>query len=142
MLTPARLPLPLSRTGLDLVFSSATTRIYRLAGAQPYFTAAGCRVVATGRTAARVSCRQAATLVRRETLLPGWSARLDGRPIVLRRAGGLFQSVSVPAGTHSVTFGYAPPGMNWALVGLLAGCGLLVAPGLRARPGRRSAQAA
>jgi len=84
-----------------------------------------------------VACPRPSTLVRRETWFPGWSVQLDGHPAVLRHADELFQAVAVPRGTHRVTFTYSPPGMEWALLGLLAGCGLMLVPTVRPR-GRRT----
>jgi hypothetical protein len=130
VLTPAGQPLPTSRTTFRLVFRSPTTRIYRLARPSPYFGAAGCRVTSSDRQSAWVTCRRQTTLIRRETMLPGWSAQLDGRPAAIHRNHGLFQAVTVPAGSHHVTFSFTPPGMDWALLGLLGGCVLMGVPGL------------
>jgi hypothetical protein len=128
VLTPAGRPLPEGPTSLRLVFRSPSTRIYRLAGAAPYFSAPGCGVMSTSRDSARVVCRRLTTLVRRETWFAGWKARLDGHPAAIRRADGLFQAVTVRAGSHRVTFSFTPPGMEWAGLGFLAGCALMLAP--------------
>ncbi len=137
VLTPARHPLPESPTTFRRVFRSPTTWIYRLAGASPYFGAAGCRVTSGGLDSARVVCRRPTTLVRRETWFAGWSAQLDGQPTATHRADGLFQAVTVPAGSHRVTFSFAPPGMDWAGLVLLAGCALMLAPTARRRSSSR-----
>jgi hypothetical protein len=123
VLTPAAQALPQSPGGFSLVFRSPSTRIYQLAGAQPYFTASGpgCTVVPSGRSRARVSCANATTLIRRETALPGWSASVDGRPAPIHGVDGLFQAIRVPGGSHEVSFGYAPPYIVWGLVGLVLG---------------------
>lgn len=70
--------------------------------------------------------RRRTTLVRRETWSPGWSAEIDGRPTAIHGADGLFQAVTVSAGSHHITVGFVPPGMNWALLGLLAGVALML----------------
>ncbi len=131
VLTPAQLRLPQSPRTFRLVLRSPTTRIYRLAGASPYFSAAGCQVTSADRDSAAVVCRRPTTLVRRETWFAGWSAQLDGHPIAIRRADGPFQAITVPAGSHRVTFSFVPPGMEWAALGLLGGCVLMCAPTLR-----------
>jgi hypothetical protein len=136
VLTPAGYPLPKSSRTFRLVFRSSTTLIYRLSGASSYFSAAGCRVTSTDRERAQVFCRRSRTLVRRETWFQGWSAQLDGRPTAVRRFGGLFQAVTVPAGNHQISFSFAPPGIGWALAGLLGGCALMGAPGLGYRTRR------
>ena len=133
VLTPAGQPLPGSPRGLGLVFRSPSTWIYRLAGASPYVGTAGCLTTSVARDTARVTCTQPSTLVRRETWLAGWSAQIDGRPTTIRRVEGLFQAVTVPAGSHVITFSFTPPGMGWALPGVLAGCALMFVPTVRRR---------
>jgi hypothetical protein len=129
-------PLPATRGAFRLVLRSPTTWIYRLTRAAPYFGAAGCQVTSGERDSVRLLCRRSTTLIRRETWFAGWSAQVDGRPTSIRRVDGIFQAVTVPAGSHRVTFSFEPVGIEWALLGLLAGCALLVAPwapGLRIR---------
>ena len=133
VLTPAGQPLPGSPRGLRLVFRSPSTWIYHLAGASPYFGASGCLTTSGARDTARVTCARPSTLVRRETWLAGWSAQIDGRPTTIRRVEGLFQAVTVPAGSHVITFSFTPPGMGWALAGMLAGCALMFVPTVRRR---------
>ena len=110
-----------------------STWIYHLAGASPYFGASGCLTTSGARDTARVTCARPSTLVRRETWLAGWSAQIDGRPMTIRRVEGLFQAVTVPAGSHVITFSFTPPGMGWALAGMLAGCALMFVPTVRRR---------
>jgi hypothetical protein len=131
VLTPAGQRLPESPPGLRLVFRSPSTWIYRLARASPYFDAAGCLTTSAARDTARVVCARPSTLVRRETWLAGWSAQVDTHPVAIRRVDGLFQAVTVPAGSHRVTFSFTPPGMGWALLGLLGGCVLMLIPTVR-----------
>jgi hypothetical protein len=134
VLAPAGMTLP-----LKLVFRSQTTRIYRLTGAQPYFSASGCRVAAASRSQATLSCARPAVLVRRETQLPGWSASTDGRAVAIGRFDGLFQEVAVPAGSHRVRFSYSPPGTGWGWLAFVLGLAWLAWPGLlRRRVSRRS----
>ena len=133
VLAPAGRRLPRTPAGLRLVFRSPSTWIYRLSGASPYFGAARCLTTSGARDSARVVCTRPSTLVRRETWLAGWSAQLDGHPAAIRRVDGLFQAVTVPAGSHVVTFSFTPPGMDWALSALLGGCALMLVPTLRRR---------
>jgi uncharacterized protein YciI len=132
---------PPSSPTLTLVSASPEARIYRLAGAQPYFSAPGCMVAATGATQVRVSCRQRTVLVRRETALPGWSASLDGRPAALRTSSGVYQALSIPAGGHRVRFDYQPPGLGWGLLGLVLGAGATLVGAGRARQARGDSSA-
>jgi hypothetical protein len=59
----------------------------------------------------------------------GWTARVDDRRVPVHRADGIFRSVVVPPGRHTVTFAYANPdertGVRLAAFGLLALVGLL-----------------
>jgi Bacterial membrane protein YfhO len=136
VLTPAGHPLPRSRA-LTLAFRSPSTRIYRLAGATPYFTATpACTVRAASRASVELRCPRRARLVRRETYLRGWSADVDGRATGVQRFDGLFQSVGVPAGTHRITFAYAPPYLWWGVAAFAAGCAWLLASGIRGAAGR------
>jgi hypothetical protein len=127
VLTPAGRPLPEDRA-FTLAFRSASTWIYRLAGAAPYFaTAPGCTVRATARDLVRLACAHPARLVRRETFLRGWSAQVDGRPARVQRVEGVFQAVDVSAGSHRVTFAYSPPHVWWGAGAFAAGCAWLLA---------------
>jgi hypothetical protein len=119
------------------VFTSPHAWVFRVLGAQPYFTASrGCAVTSSSREAVTVRCPTAATLVRRETFLPGWHAAVDGHPAAVRPVDGLFQAVRLPPGTHEVRFAFAPPNEVWGLIALLAGAAWLVVPARSVR-GRR-----
>jgi hypothetical protein len=133
VLSPAGQPLPRRPAGLRLVFRSPSTWVYRLDGALPYFNASGCVTGSGARDSAHVVCARPSTLLRRETWLAGWSAQLDGHPTAIRRVDGLFQAVTVPAGSHRVTFSFTPPGMGWAFTGFLGGCALMLVPTVRRR---------
>jgi hypothetical protein len=144
VLTPAGQSLPPGRSGLALVFRSPTTWIYRVAGAAPLFTASdpGCAVRALGTGSAQVSCPQATTLIRRETYMPGWSAAIDGHGASIRPADGLFQAINVSAGSHRVTFSFAPPNIGWGALAFVVGLAWLLggtALAARRRIGRAGA---
>jgi Bacterial membrane protein YfhO len=126
VLTPADQALPQSRA-FTLALRSPSTRIYRLAGTTPYFTSSpSCTVRPTTRNSVQLSCPRAARLVRRETYLRGWTARVDGRPTPVQRFDRLFQAVTVTAGTHRITFAYSPPHTWWGVAALVAGCAWLL----------------
>lgn len=120
-------PIPDAPRSFTPVFHSASTTIYRIAGSAPYFSASpDCVAVPHSRTSARVTCTRPATLVRRETSMPGWSARVDGQPTAVTR-DGLFQAVTLAAGSHDVSFSYAPPRLGWAFAAFGLGCAWLLA---------------
>ena len=90
----------------------------------------------------QLSCPRAARLVRRETYLPGWTARVDGRPERVQRFAGLFQAVTVTAGTHRITFAYSPPYIGWGFAAFAAGCAWLLLAGASGRRKRREGRVA
>lgn len=130
VLTPTNQPLDLA--GATLVRRTPSSLIYSLSGAAPLMSAHGCRLSDTSLSATTVTCPRPATLVRRETFLPGWSATIGGRSVPVRASDGLFESVSLPAGRHQVRFAFSPPYVIWAWVGFAAGVLWLVVTAARA----------
>jgi hypothetical protein len=112
--------------------------VYRLRDPRPRAEALGPgRVVETSFGADRVvlvvESDGPVEVVLRDGWAPGWTARVDGRPVPLR-AHGRHRSVPVRAGRRRVEMAYRPPGLAAAL----AACGLGLAAALvLARPGRR-----
>jgi hypothetical protein len=133
ILTPAEEKFGASGGVFTLVDRTPTTNIYRLSGAAPYFSAARCRVRSSDRQSATVACPSRSSLVRLETDLPGWSAKVAARSAPIRAVDGLFQSVPVPAGTHTVRFSYSPPNAGWGGIAFLAGVVALAAAAIRRR---------
>ena len=121
-------PLPSERGALRLVFRSPTAWVYHVSRAAPFVSAAGCELHSVHFDQVRLYCRRPTTLVRRETWFAGWGAELDGHPLRIHRFDGLFQAVRLPAGVDDVSFRFIPVGMRWAMLGLLAGCVLMVSP--------------
>jgi hypothetical protein len=71
----------------------------------------------------------------RDGWAPGWTARIDGQPAVLR-ASGRHRAVLVPAGRHLVEMDYRPPRLPFALgtsAGALAAAAALAVRGRRRR---------
>lgn len=133
VLAPAGQRLAQSPGTFTLVARTPTTWIYHLAGAAPYFSAAGCATRSTDRDSATVTCSRPSTLIRRETYLPGWSATVGGSDTPVHELDGLFQAVSVPAGSHTVSFSYSPPFIVWGAIAFAVG---LLALGLSLVPAR------
>lgn len=79
-------------------------------------------------------------LVVRDRNMEGWKAWVDGSPAQIEP--GLWRQVNVPAGRHTVSFRYEPPGLQVGL--LLSGLGvaswilLLVTGGTRTKGSRES----
>jgi Bacterial membrane protein YfhO len=59
--------------------------------------------------------REAAFLVIADPLLPGWSARVDGRGWPVHRVDYMLRGVQLPAGHHVLEMTYVPPGWREAL---------------------------
>lgn len=57
----------------------------------------------------QVECPREAVLVVRETLLPGWHAWIDGKPLPMFYADGVNRAMLIPAGRHEVLMRYRPP---------------------------------
>ncbi len=75
-------------------------------------------------------------VVLNETLYGGWEATVDGAPVSIFAANGFVRAVEVPAGSHTLEFRYATPGLVLGLLvslGALAGSLFWLAAGL-ARP--------
>lgn len=86
-----------------------------------------------------VSAGGPAFVVIADAWAPGWSARVDERPVPLRRVNAVLRGVAVPAGEHALELRYRPPG--WDAARAIAATALLVTitlasgalPKLRAR---------
>lgn len=84
------------------------------------------RRVANGALTLRVDSPGPAWVVLHQTWAPGWSAAVDGRPAILRRADVAFDAVRVPPGRHLVVLAYDAPGLRTGvIVSLTALAGVL-----------------
>lgn len=54
-------------------------------------------------------------LVFAEAMYPGWRATLDGEPVPIHLANGMFMAVVVPSGTHEVQFEFQPRSVRTGL---------------------------
>ncbi len=87
----------------------------------------------------RVTASGQATIVLEQSYQAGWQAAIDGGQTTIRPSDVLFQSVSVPAGTHTVSFKYEPSSVLAGWVTSLAGAlGLLLLLGLALVPRLRA----
>lgn len=90
----------------------------------------------------RVTAEQPGTLVLADAIYPGWVATVDGVPVPIVPADGLFRSLSLDQGQHRVAFVYQPRSLQAGLaVSGLALLGVLLVPRLersltRRLPGR------
>ena len=77
-----------------------------------------------------VSTDEDTLLFARESWAAGWKARIDGQPVPIFRAAGVFFAIPVSAGEHEVELVYTAPGLTLGLAG--AGVWVLLAIGLLA----------
>lgn len=59
------------------------------------------------------------------TYMPGWKARVDGRPTPTVRADGAFLAAVAPAGGHILSLEYQPDAFRLGMYITVASCGLL-----------------
>ena len=144
-------------TGPRLVHRDAFAEIWELPSTTPVFSLRAptrghhgvgqplpprCAVSSRGWDQATVRCSAPSTLVRQVLSMPGWAAvsdRSSYRSVAVRGApDGLFQELSVPAGTTTFHFAFLPPHEGAAgIIALLAMIGLLAPPVSRLIRSRR-----
>ena len=140
--------------GPRLVYHDGFAEIWELPSAAPVFSLrmsgdrraapGSCTVTGVGWDQAKVHCSRPSVLVRRVEFMPGWTASGNGVAMSVHKdrsfPGGLFQEVSLPAGTTSVQFTFLPPHEDLALVAALVALvvllGSITAEGVWRRRGR------
>ncbi|WP_145230733.1 hypothetical protein [Rudaeicoccus suwonensis] len=111
-----------ARYGLRLVYQDSKTNIFEDPRADSLYSTSGadCRILAQAPSSVRLDCTRPATLVRRSLTAPGWTATTDGRSLSLSATPNrLYQQVTVPAGTSTVTFDYRPAFFETATIASL-----------------------
>jgi hypothetical protein len=82
------------------------------------------------RRAFRATSRQGGRFFLGEQFLPGWSASVDGRAAAVERWNGVFQTIAVEPGTHTILFEYRSRGLlPGAAIGIASAVAMLVAAG-------------
>jgi hypothetical protein len=66
-------------------------------------------------------------LVLSDNFYPGWQATIDGRPAEIYRANHTMRAVQVPAGSHVLSFSFAPQVLRRSVLVSLAGAVLVLA---------------
>jgi len=120
-------------SGPQVVFHDRLADVYELRKPEPYFSllSGKCEIQALSRDSARLSCSTDARLLRRELFYPGWHSIIDGGLKQAVKQEGIFQAISIPAGSHTVSFVYSPVNWTYALAIALFGSVLLIAIMLR-----------
>jgi len=118
--------------GLKVAYMDNIATIYLLPHPTPIVSltggTTGCQLRSKNVNIATVTCAQTTTLLRTENAMPGWHVSINGRAAHLQTVDGTFQSVSVPAGTSTITFSFTPPHEKVAL--LAAGATVVALGGL------------
>jgi hypothetical protein len=115
------------------IYRGVVMDIWRLPHPAPYFQAAGCVLDAASRTELTARCGTSTQLDRLELAAPGWQVTVNGAPAQIRTTQEIFQAVTLPTGTSSIVFSYAPPFVGWAWAAALIGVVAAVAWRLRQR---------
>jgi hypothetical protein len=120
------------RSGVDLSRQALTTAPMDVAEGR----AGRATLVRTSPRRLDVRAEGPGILVVAEAWDPGWSARLDGRPVPVRKVDHALMGVVLPHGQHRVTFEHTPRGFRAAV--LVATGTLLFALGAVLRERRRT----
>jgi hypothetical protein len=75
---------------------------------------------APGRADIRVVAARPALLLVRQSALPGWDVRVDGKPVMPYPAAGIYFAVPIGQGVHQVALRYRTPGFRAGLFVTLA----------------------
>lgn len=69
-----------------------------------------------GKFVAEVECDGHGWFVLMEQFLPGWKAKLDGKPVPIYRANACGMALQVPGGKHVISCHYAAPGVKVGII--------------------------
>ena len=88
--------------------------VYRLGGkGRAYTNSSPAQIIDEGYSSITLSASGPGTLTLKDRMMPGWTARVDGKDIAI--TGNLWRQVDLGDGEHQIVFQYIPPGF---LVGL------------------------
>jgi hypothetical protein len=102
-----------------MAFTDPRVTIYQLPHPQAYFSASSrsCTVTSSSYDQAVVNCPNgAATLVRTELSMSGWSATVNAKGVPITTVDGVYQSIPVPQGSSTVSFSFTPPHVIYAFL--------------------------
>jgi hypothetical protein len=113
-----------------LVYRGADGALFENSQAKPRFFAPEAAVEVAQRSTAdfalRIQARRAVTVLSSEPAAAGWEVRVRERRVPVRVVEGAFVGFDVPAGECRVTVRYRPRAFYGALLGTVAGLGLLM----------------
>jgi hypothetical protein len=114
--------------GIRKVYSDSVMDIWELPHPASYYTVVNgqCALTRELRNSVRAHCATPATLLRRELFMPGWTATVNGAPVMVAKNHEIFQTVQLPKGNSNIRFHFAPPYVGYAWIAFwlgLAGLG-------------------
>jgi hypothetical protein len=118
----------LVKDGVTRVFSDSLATIYELPDPRPFFSTPNstCTITSTSDNEATVGCPKPTTLLRTELSMKGWRAFVNGKQETIVTKDHVYQQITVPAGTSTVTYSFSPPHARDALIlGALGGLFLI-----------------
>jgi hypothetical protein len=118
----------LAKDGVTQVFRDSLATIYEMPHPRGLFSTPNstCTITTTGDDSATLNCPKATTLLRTELSMKGWKAFVNGKQATIVTKDHVYQQVSVPAGTSTITYSFSPPHERDALlVALLGGLFLI-----------------
>src|ERR1035438_5770266 len=114
----------LTKLGVKQVYKDGLAEIFELPSPRPFFstTSSACALGSSGVNIAKVVCSgSGTTLIRTELDMAGWQAYVNGKSVPITASDGVYQAVSLPAGTSIVPYTFLPPHEKYAVIaGLLA----------------------
>jgi hypothetical protein len=118
----------LAKDGVKQVFRDSLATIYEMPHPRGLFSTPNstCTITSTNDSTATVDCPKPTTLLRTELSMKGWKAFVNGKQATIVTKDHVYQQISVPAGTSTVTYSFSPPHERDALiVGFLGGLFLI-----------------
>jgi Tfp pilus assembly protein PilN len=96
--------------GLTPLVADAHSELFRIPHAANFYATALTTCVVSNATVDHVSvdCPSATTLTRLELFMTGWTARVNGVATTITTTNGLNQTINLPAGLSTVTYGFLP----------------------------------
>ncbi|MCF3945830.1 hypothetical protein [Acidiphilium iwatense] len=110
-------------SGFKRVYSDPLMTIWRLKGAEPFYTTHGaaCTLQNARLDSVTAICRTRALLIRRELFMPGWRASIDGVPAPVLKHHAIIQAVALEPGRNHVRFDFEPPYMTFGWIAFWIG---------------------
>jgi hypothetical protein len=113
---------------MTLAYHDAISYIWQLPTTKPYIStlSGACVTQVIGWNQVSANCSKQSVLLRLEQYFPGWSAKVDNSSKAIGSYQGLFQTVKVPAGHHTVSFYFEPPHVKLTYILVTAGLVVIV----------------